>query len=35
MRLLLSIPLVRDLPARIVAYGLRPVHVEDEQVRAA
>lgn len=35
VRLLLSIPLLRDLPAKIVAYGLRPVHVEDEQVLAA
>ena len=34
-RLLFGVPLVRDIPARIVAYGLRPVHVEDEQVLAA
>ncbi|MGB3635589.1 MAG: FAD-dependent oxidoreductase [Rubrobacteraceae bacterium] len=35
VRLLLSIPLVRAVPARLVAYGLRPVHVEDEQIRVA
>ncbi|MDP8938960.1 MAG: FAD-dependent oxidoreductase [Actinomycetota bacterium] len=28
VRLLLRVPLVRDIPARIVAYGLWPVHVE-------
>lgn len=34
VRLLLSIPFVRAIPARIVAYGLWPVHVRDEQVLA-
>lgn len=35
VRLLLSVPLVRATTARIVAYGLSPVHVEDDQILAA
>jgi 2-polyprenyl-6-methoxyphenol hydroxylase-like FAD-dependent oxidoreductase len=27
-RLLLRLPIVRDLPARLIAFGVRPVHVE-------
>lgn len=35
VRLLLGTPLVRDIPARIVAYGLWPVHVKDGRILAA
>jgi 2-polyprenyl-6-methoxyphenol hydroxylase-like FAD-dependent oxidoreductase len=28
LRVLLRIPLLRDLPARVLAFGVRPVHVE-------
>jgi len=28
MRLILRIPIIRDLPARILAFGVRSVHVE-------
>lgn len=33
VRLLLGTPILRDIPARIIAYGLWPVHVEDEEVK--
>ncbi|OLE25276.1 MAG: hypothetical protein AUI36_32680 [Cyanobacteria bacterium 13_1_40CM_2_61_4] len=28
IRLLLRVPIIRDLPARILAFGVRPVHVK-------
>ncbi len=34
VRLLLSVPVVRSTTTRIIAYGIQPVHVEDEQVLA-
>ncbi|MDT7541488.1 MAG: hypothetical protein QOE33_1392 [Acidobacteriota bacterium] len=30
LRLLLRVPLIRDLPARLIAYGFRPVHVRTD-----
>lgn len=35
VRILLALPIVRDLPARLIAFGARRVHVETEAVAPA